>query len=83
MAATSPAEFANGLKNALAAITERTGSFSNVAANSTRIDTDTQVFQAKNLRLRNMDWRIECIRCDGGERCFRNAGLEGFRSISR
>lgn len=46
VAASNPQEFADGLKNALSAITERTGSSSNVAANSTRIDTDTKIFQA-------------------------------------
>lgn len=46
LAASDPDEFTNGLKAALAAITERTGSFSNVSANSTRIDTETKVFQA-------------------------------------
>jgi type IV pilus assembly protein PilY1 len=46
VAASDPDEFTNGLKAALAAIVERTGSFSNVAANSTAIDTGTRVFQA-------------------------------------
>ena len=46
LAATNPQEFSIGLKAALAAIVERTGSFSNVAANSTRIDAGTQLFQA-------------------------------------
>src|SRR5690606_4273190 len=39
-------EFATGLKSSLAAIVERTGSFSNVASSSTRLDTGTQLFQA-------------------------------------
>ncbi|MGV8931272.1 MAG: pilus assembly protein [Luteimonas sp.] len=46
LAASDPEAFAAGLKAALATITERTGSFSNVSANSTRIDTETKVFQA-------------------------------------
>ena len=46
LAASNPEEFSTGLKAALAAIVERTGSFSNVAANSTRVDTGTQLFQA-------------------------------------
>ncbi|RZA26569.1 MAG: pilus assembly protein, partial [Proteobacteria bacterium] len=46
LAASNPTEFTTGLSNALAAVTQRTGSFSNVAANSTRLDTDTRVFQA-------------------------------------
>src|SRR5690606_4221176 len=46
VAASDPDQFTDGLKAALAAIVERTGSFSNVAANSTAIDTGTRVFQA-------------------------------------
>ncbi|MBB1472615.1 pilus assembly protein [Luteimonas sp. MC1782] len=46
VAASDPDEFTSGLQAALAAIVERTGSFSNVAANSTAIDTGTRVFQA-------------------------------------
>lgn len=46
LAAGNPTEFADGLKAALAAVTERTGSFSNVASNSTSLDAGTQVFQA-------------------------------------
>lgn len=46
IAASNPTEFANGLEAALAAIEERTGSFSNVAANSTSLDAGTRVFQA-------------------------------------
>lgn len=46
LSAGDPAEFTSGLRSALGTITERTGSFSNVAANSTRLDTDTRVFQA-------------------------------------
>ena len=47
LSAGNPEEFAAGLKAALAAIVERTGSFSNVAANSTSLDADTRVFQAR------------------------------------
>src|SRR5690606_39241660 len=43
---SDPDEFTEGLKSALAAIVERTGSFSNVAANSTAIDIGSRVFQA-------------------------------------
>lgn len=46
VAASDPDEFTDGLKAALAAIVERTGSFSNVASNSTAIDTGTRVYQA-------------------------------------
>lgn len=46
VAATNPQQFADGLKNALAAIVERAGSSSNVATNSVSIGTDTTLFQA-------------------------------------
>lgn len=46
LVAKKPDEFASGLRASLAAIVERTGSFSNVAASSTRLDTGTQLFQA-------------------------------------
>lgn len=46
VAASDPEAFASGLKAALAAITERTGSFSNVAANSTSVDGGTRIYQA-------------------------------------
>lgn len=46
VAASDPDEFTAGLKAALAAIVERTGSFSNVAANSTSLDAGARVFQA-------------------------------------
>ncbi len=46
LSAGNPEEFADGLKAALAAIVERTGSFSNVAANSTALDAGSRVFQA-------------------------------------
>jgi type IV pilus assembly protein PilY1 len=45
VAASSPEEFTKGLKDALAAIVERTGSSSNVSVNGTRVGTNTQVFQ--------------------------------------
>lgn len=44
--ATSPQLFAQGLNKALAAITQRTSSFSNVTANSTSLNTDAQIFSA-------------------------------------
>jgi type IV pilus assembly protein PilY1 len=44
--ANNPNEFASALRGALARITERTGSFSNLAANSTRIDAGTRSYQA-------------------------------------
>lgn len=46
LSASNPEEFREGLQAALAAIVERTGSFSNVAANSTALNADTQLFQA-------------------------------------
>lgn len=46
VAASNPDEFAEGLRNALAAIQARKGSASSVAANSTSISTDTKLFQA-------------------------------------
>lgn len=49
VAASDPDAFAAGLKAALAAITERTGSFSNVAANSTSIDGGTRLYQASYI----------------------------------
>ncbi|KRG69251.1 pilus assembly protein [Pseudoxanthomonas dokdonensis] len=49
VAASDPMAFTNGLKAALAAITERTGSFSNVAANSASLDTGAKLFQANYI----------------------------------
>lgn len=46
VAAGNPQKFADGLKNALAAIVERAGSSSNVATNSVSIGTETKLFQA-------------------------------------
>lgn len=44
--ATSPEVFAQGLNKALATITQRTSSFSNVTANSTSLNTGAQIFSA-------------------------------------
>ncbi|MGN0862888.1 MAG: hypothetical protein ACI4N1_06155, partial [Stenotrophomonas koreensis] len=49
VSAADPEAFANGLSAALAAITERTGSFSNVGANSTSVDGGTRVYQASYI----------------------------------
>lgn len=46
VAASSPEEFTAGLKAALAAIVERTGSFANVSSNSTSLDTESRLYQA-------------------------------------
>jgi len=46
LSAGNPQEFTSGLKAALATITERTGSFSNVAANTASLSTGAQLFQA-------------------------------------
>lgn len=46
VAATNPAVFAQGLNQALATITQRTSSFSNVTANSTSLNTGAQIFSA-------------------------------------
>jgi len=46
VAASSPAEFTAGLGLALAAIAQRTGSFSNVATNSTSLNTGSKAFSA-------------------------------------
>lgn len=46
VAASSPAEFTKGLGAALAAIAQRTGSFSNVATNSTSLNTGSKAFSA-------------------------------------
>lgn len=46
VSAHSPAEFADGLASALAQIVQRTSSFSNVATNSTSLNTGSQVFAA-------------------------------------
>ncbi|MFP7721973.1 pilus assembly protein [Lysobacter sp. A3-1-A15] len=49
VAATDPAAFASGLEEALAKISERTSSSSNVAANSTTLSTNTKLFQARYI----------------------------------
>lgn len=46
VAASSPAVFTEGLNRALATITQRTSSFSNVTANSTSLNTGAQIFSA-------------------------------------
>jgi type IV pilus assembly protein PilY1 len=46
VSASNPSEFTMGLGEALAAIAQRTSSFSNVAANSVSLDTGSQVFNA-------------------------------------
>ncbi|MCW2004993.1 type IV pilus assembly protein PilY1 [Xanthomonas arboricola] len=46
IAASNPGEFAEGLKAALDSVVQRTGSFSNVSANSTSVTIGTRVFQA-------------------------------------
>ncbi len=47
--ATSPDKFRNGLRAALANIVARTGSNSNVSANSAALGTDTRVYQASYI----------------------------------
>ncbi|MEN1956331.1 pilus assembly protein [Luteimonas changyuni] len=54
--ASDPDGFREALEGALAAIIDRTGSFSNVAANSTSIDAGTRIFQAK---YRTLQWTGE------------------------
>ena len=46
VSATNPAEFVQGLIDALATVAQRLGSASNVTANSTSFQTDTRVYQA-------------------------------------
>ncbi|CAE6785722.1 PilC/PilY family type IV pilus protein [Xanthomonas arboricola] len=46
VAASDPDEFARGLRAALDAVVQRTGSFSNVSANSTSVNADTRLYQA-------------------------------------
>ncbi|ODU47603.1 MAG: hypothetical protein ABS96_05345 [Lysobacteraceae bacterium SCN 69-123] len=46
VAASSPSEFTAGLGKALAAIAQRTGSFSNVATNSASLNAGSKVFSA-------------------------------------
>lgn len=47
--ATDPDSFSTALRDALADIAKRTGSFSNVASNTTSLDADTRIFQASYL----------------------------------
>lgn len=47
--ASNPVEFAESLRKILTSISERVSSASNVSANSAKIDTNTQVFQASYL----------------------------------
>ena len=47
--ASNPTDFADGLLAALTSISERTSSFSNVAASSVSLDTGAQVFNASYL----------------------------------
>lgn len=49
VAASNPAAFATGLKTALATVTERTGSFSNISANSASLSTGSMLFQASYI----------------------------------
>lgn len=49
VAATNATEFAKALKDALAAISGRIGSSSNVAANSVSVGGNTRIFQAKYI----------------------------------
>ncbi len=49
VAASNPTAFASGLKAALAAVTERTGSFSNISANSAALSTGSKLFQASYI----------------------------------
>ncbi|MGD4497710.1 hypothetical protein QT742_22550, partial [Xanthomonas citri pv. citri] len=44
--ASNPDEFTQALKASLASIIERAGAFSNLSANSTRVDSATLAFQA-------------------------------------
>ena len=46
VAASNPEQFTQGLRAALATIVERTGSSSNVSANSASVQSDTRLFQA-------------------------------------
>ncbi|MCC6441744.1 MAG: pre-peptidase C-terminal domain-containing protein, partial [Rhodanobacteraceae bacterium] len=53
ISASSPAEFTAGLTKALASIAKRTSSFSNVATNSTSLNTGAKVFSASYV---SGDW---------------------------
>lgn len=56
--AKTPTAVATAIKTALNTIVERTGSASAVASNSTRLDTDTFVYQAK---FNSADWSGELL----------------------
>ncbi|WP_083491708.1 pilus assembly protein [Pseudomonas taeanensis] len=56
--AKTPTEVAKAIKIALSSIIARTGSASAVASNSTRLDTDTFVYQAK---FNSADWSGELL----------------------
>lgn len=60
VAASDPDEFTAGLKAALAAVTERTGSFSNVAATSSKVTSSTQIFHASYV---SNVWTGELLAC--------------------
>ncbi|HPW31837.1 MAG TPA: PilC/PilY family type IV pilus protein [Arenimonas sp.] len=49
VAASTPDDFSKGLRDALAAIVARTGSSSNVAANSVSVGSNTRLFQASYI----------------------------------
>lgn len=56
--ASTPVEVSKAIKSALSSIVARTGSASAVASNSTRLDTDTFVYQAK---FNSADWSGELL----------------------
>jgi type IV pilus assembly protein PilY1 len=56
--ASTPTAVATAIKTALSTIVARTGSASAVASNSTRLDTDTFVYQAK---FNSADWSGELL----------------------
>ncbi len=58
IAALNPTQFADGLRAALAAIAEVPASNSNASANSTSLDTDSRIFQAK---YRSGKWTGELL----------------------
>lgn len=58
VAASNPDQFTQGLRTALATIVERTGSSSNVSANSAAVQSDTRLFQASFISGR---WTGEMV----------------------
>ncbi|MBS7458011.1 PilC/PilY family type IV pilus protein [Coralloluteibacterium stylophorae] len=64
VAAADPDAFTRGLDAALSAITERTGSFSNVAASSQQVTSDTQIFNATFV---SGVWSGEVLACPAEE----------------